>query len=114
MEKDPPPQIYVSEYGDSAIVYQIKFAMKTHSGYYEARDAIYTNAWYEFRRRKITIPYPIRTLQIERKTGRPGDEGHDEAYRSCAAKRFSNVFPKPSSIIWSSARTSIISAEANA
>ena len=79
VEKDPPPQIYVSEYGESAIVYQIKFAMTTHSGYYEVRDAIYTNAWYEFRRRKITIPYPIRTLQIERKTGRLTQEDHDEA-----------------------------------
>src|SRR6266404_5560894 len=79
VEKDPPPQIYVSEYGESAIVYQIKFAMTTHSGYYEARDAIYTNAWYEFKRRKITIPYPIRTLHVERKVGPPADEGHDEA-----------------------------------
>jgi small-conductance mechanosensitive channel len=79
VEKDPPPQIYVSEYGDSAIVYQIKFAMTTHSGYYEVRDAIYTNAWYEFRRRKITIPYPQRTLHLERRPGRPADEGHEEA-----------------------------------
>jgi len=79
VQKDPPPQVYVSEYGDSAIVYQIKFAMTTHAGYYEVRDGIYTNAWYEFRRRKITIPYPVRTLHLERKTGRPADEGHEEA-----------------------------------
>ena len=79
VEKDPPPRVYVSEYGESAIVYQIKFAMTTHAGYYEVRDAIYTNAWYEFRRRKITIPYPIRTLNLERKVGRPADEGHEEA-----------------------------------
>ena len=79
VEKDPPPQIYVSEYGESAIVYQIKFAMTTHSGYFEARDAIYTNAWYEFRRHKITIPYPQRTLHLERKVGPLADEGHDEA-----------------------------------
>jgi CRP-like cAMP-binding protein len=81
VEKDPPPQIFVSEYGDSAIIYQIKFTMTTHAGYYEARDAIYTNAWYEFRRRKITIPYPQRTLHLERKPSRPVDEGHDEARR---------------------------------
>src|SRR5437764_9221978 len=79
VEKDPPPQVYVSEYGESAIVYQIKFAMTTHSGYYEVRDGIYTNAWYEFRRRKITFPFPQRTLHLERKTGRPADEGHEEA-----------------------------------
>ena len=67
VERHPPPQVYVSEYGESAIVYQIKFAMTTHSGYYEARDAIYTNAWYEFRRQKINIPFPIRTLEIHRR-----------------------------------------------
>src|SRR5215510_8839390 len=79
VEKDPPPRVYVSEYGESAIIYQIKFTMTTHAGYYEVRDAIYTNAWYEFRRHKITIPYPQRTLHLERKPSRPADEGHDEA-----------------------------------
>jgi CRP-like cAMP-binding protein len=73
VEKHPPPQVFVSEYGESAIIYQIKFTMTTHSGYYEARDAIYTNAWYEFRRQKITIPFPIRTLEINRR-GRRGPE----------------------------------------
>lgn len=68
VEKDPPPAVYLSEYADSAIIYQIKFGMTTHSGYYEVRDAIYTNAWYELRRRKINIPFPIRTLHIERKS----------------------------------------------
>ena len=80
VEKDPPPQIYVSEYGDSAIVYQIKFAMTTHSGYYEARDGIYTNIWYEFRRRNITIPFPQRIVRVERRSSQPADEGHDEAF----------------------------------
>ena len=79
VEKDPPPQIFVSEYGDSGIIYQIKFTMTTHAGYYEVRDAIYTNAWYEFRRRKITIPFPQRTLHIDRKPTRLADEGHREA-----------------------------------
>jgi len=79
VEKDPPPQVYVSEYGDSAIVYQIKFAMRTHAGYYEARDGIYTNAWYELKRQRIRIPYPIRTLQLERRGPRPVPEGQAEA-----------------------------------
>src|SRR5262249_39076219 len=79
VEKDPPPQVYVSEYGDSAIVYQIKFAMTTHAGYYEVRDGIYTNAWYEFRRRGITIPFPIRTLQVQRKAAVPVQEEKAEA-----------------------------------
>src|SRR5438874_11109189 len=79
VEKDPPPQVYVSEYGESAIVYQIKFAMTTHSGYYEVRDAIYTNAWYEFRRQPIRIPYPIRHLQIQRRGRISIEEDSQEA-----------------------------------
>src|SRR5215472_8658445 len=79
VETDPPPRVYVSEYGESAIVYQIKFAMTTHAGYYEVRDAIYTNAWYEFRRQRIRIPYPIRTLKLERRAPRSVPEGHEEA-----------------------------------
>ncbi|MGB8341342.1 MAG: cyclic nucleotide-binding domain-containing protein [Chthoniobacterales bacterium] len=75
VEKNPPPQVFVSEYGESAIIYQIKFTMSTHSGYFETRDAIYTNIWYIFRRRKITIPFPIRTLEINRrKTSTPQQE----------------------------------------
>ncbi|MGH8093022.1 MAG: cyclic nucleotide-binding domain-containing protein [Chthoniobacterales bacterium] len=75
VEKHPPPQVFVSEYGESAIIYQIKFTMSTHSGYFETRDAIYTNAWYIFRRRKITIPFPIRTLEINRRQlGTPQQE----------------------------------------
>jgi CRP-like cAMP-binding protein len=78
VEKHPPPQIFVSEYGESAIIYQIKFTMTTHSGYYEARDAIYTNAWYEFRRQKINIPFPIRTLEIQRRRPRSAEEEHHQ------------------------------------
>jgi small-conductance mechanosensitive channel/CRP-like cAMP-binding protein len=74
VEKHPPPQIYVSQYGESAIIYEIKFTMSTHAGYSETRDAIYTNAWYIFRRRKINIPFPMRTLEINRRRSRTQQE----------------------------------------
>ncbi len=67
VESEPPVQIFLKNYGESAIIYEIKFSMTTHRGYYETVDAIFTNVWYEFRRRKITIPFPIRTLHLERK-----------------------------------------------
>ncbi len=65
---EPAPKIFLKDYGDSAIIYEIKFNMTNHTFYNEVCDAIRTNVWYEFRRRKITIPFPIRTLQIERKS----------------------------------------------
>ena len=64
---DPPPKIYLKDFADSAITYEIKFWMTNHALYNDICDAIRTNVWYEFKRRKINIPFPIRTLQVERK-----------------------------------------------
>ena len=37
VESEPPAQIFVKNYGESAIIYEIKFSMTTHRGYYEIR-----------------------------------------------------------------------------
>jgi CRP-like cAMP-binding protein len=66
--QDPPPKIYLKEFADSAIIYEVKFWMNSHATYNDLCDAIRTNIWYEFRRQKINIPFPIRTLQLDRKT----------------------------------------------
>jgi len=68
---EPPPKIYLRDFGDSSILYEIKFNMTSHAFYNDICDAIRTNIWYEFRRRKINIPFPIRTLQLERKPASP-------------------------------------------
>lgn len=39
--------------------------MTSHANYNDVCDAIRTNIWYEFKRQKINIPFPIRTLQVE-------------------------------------------------
>src|SRR5205809_636592 len=44
----------------------------------EIIDAVRTNVWYELKRRSITIPFPIRTLHVERKA-RPVHDDHAEA-----------------------------------
>lgn len=76
---DPPPKIFLKEYGDSAINYEIKFWMSDHSSYNDICDAIRTNVWYEFKRRKINIPFPVRTLQIERRGGTAATDAKSEA-----------------------------------
>src|SRR5207245_5290930 len=38
-----------------------------------------TNVWYELKRRGITIPFPIRTLHVERRPARPVQEDQAEA-----------------------------------
>lgn len=79
IELSPPPKVYLKEFGDSAIIYDVKFWMTTHATYNDVCDAIRTNIWYEFKRRKINIPFPIRTLQVERKTPPSAEQTQIEA-----------------------------------
>jgi small-conductance mechanosensitive channel/CRP-like cAMP-binding protein len=76
---NPPVRVYLIDFGDHAIIYEIKFFMGNHARINEINDAIRTNVWYELKRQQITIPFPIRTLQLERRKPLVGDEDHQEA-----------------------------------
>src|SRR4029434_4990955 len=45
----------------------------------ETNDSVRTNVWYELKRQKITIPFPIRTLEVTRKRTVQPHEEHDRA-----------------------------------
>ncbi len=75
----PPVKVYVMDFAESAVVYEIKFSMGNHQAYNEICDAIRTNIWYEFKRQRISIPFPIRTLHVERRRHRSVPEGHTQA-----------------------------------
>src|SRR5213596_2465885 len=75
----PPVRIYLADFADFAVIYEIKFYMGNHARMNEIMDAVRTNVWYELKRRGITIPFPIRTLHVERKAARPVQEDHAEA-----------------------------------
>src|SRR5690348_12150152 len=72
---DPPVKVFLVDFADSAMIYEIKFYMGNHSRINETNDSVRTNVWYELKRQRITIPYPIRTLQVER---RPRDLGRED------------------------------------
>jgi CRP-like cAMP-binding protein len=76
---NPPVKVFLVDFADHAVTYEIKFYMGNHARINETNDAVRTNVWYELKRQRITIPYPIQTLQLERRTGRPAHEGHEEA-----------------------------------
>src|SRR5881227_1871090 len=65
---NPPVKVFLVEFGDHAVTYEIKFYMGNHARINEINDSVRTNVWYELKRQGITIPFPIRTLQVERKT----------------------------------------------
>src|SRR6185295_1720204 len=77
--RDPPPKIFLVDFGDHAVIYEIKFYMGNHAAINEVNDAIRTNVWYELKRQQISIPYPIRTLHVERRPRDRGGEDQEQA-----------------------------------
>ncbi len=76
---EPAPKVFVMDFADSAVTYEIKFWMGNHAAYNDVCDAIRTNIWYELKRQRIRIPFPIRTLHVERRHQRTVPEGYAEA-----------------------------------
>jgi len=75
----PPVKVFLVEFAEFAITYEIKFYMGNHARINEINDAVRTNIWYELKRERLTIPFPIRTLQLQRRTTQLPDEDHREA-----------------------------------
>ncbi len=67
----PPPKIFLREFGESGIVYEIKYCLDDERRYNDIEDAIRTNIWYAARRAGLRIPYPIRTVEIRRPVSAP-------------------------------------------
>ena len=76
---EPKVRVFLVDFADHAVIYEIKYYMGNHSRINETNDAVRTNVWYELKRQRINIPYPIRTLQLERRPAAPVPEGHEEA-----------------------------------
>jgi small-conductance mechanosensitive channel/CRP-like cAMP-binding protein len=76
---NPPVKVFLVDFADHAVTYEVKFYMGNHARINEINDAIRTNVWYELKRQRIKIPFPIRTLQLERRKAPTGDEEHQEA-----------------------------------
>src|SRR5881275_155411 len=76
---EPKVRVFLVDFADFAVIYEIKFYMGNHSRINEINDAVRTNIWYELKRQGITIPFPIRTLQVERRAAPVAHEDYDEA-----------------------------------
>lgn len=63
---EPPPKVFLRDFGDSAILYEIKFWIDDERRFNDITDAIRTNIWYEAQRNGIRIPFPVRTVQLEK------------------------------------------------
>src|SRR6266481_798364 len=76
---EPKVKIFLVDFADSAVIYEIKYYMGNHSRINEINDAVRTNVWYALKRQGITIPFPIRTLHVERRAMLPEQEERQEA-----------------------------------
>ncbi len=81
----PAPKVFLKDFADSAILYEIKFWLDDESRFNDIVDSIKTNVWYEAQRNGIRIPFPIRTLQIEKT--KPATLPGMEAARTSAQKQ---------------------------
>jgi len=55
----PPPRVYVVNFADYSIVYELRVWLDDYSMFQPIESAIRERLWYTFRREGITIPYPI-------------------------------------------------------
>ena len=65
--REPRPDVFLTEFGDWSITYQLRFWLDDHRNYDAANSHIRTTLWYALQRASITIPYPIQhEMSLER------------------------------------------------
>jgi small-conductance mechanosensitive channel/CRP-like cAMP-binding protein len=84
--RDPPPEAFLNEFGDSGIEYEVRFWVAHHAGYNLTLDAVRTNIWYALSRAGLKIPFPIRTVHLQPADG-AGDHRNAEALRAALRKQ---------------------------
>ena len=61
----PPATIYVLNYNDFSVDYEIRCWIGDYEHAPNIKDRIMTKIWYQFRRDGIAIPFPIRDVRME-------------------------------------------------
>ena len=57
----PPPRVFVTDFADFAIQYELRFWLEDYSWFLPVESAIRERLWYAFKREGITVPFPIAT-----------------------------------------------------
>ncbi len=63
LSRKEQPEIFLHAYGDFSIDYHVYVNIEGRNHIRKVRDEFYNNLYYVFRRRGITIPYPVRTVE---------------------------------------------------
>jgi small-conductance mechanosensitive channel/CRP-like cAMP-binding protein len=62
---EPPPQALVAQFGESAVDYELRYWSHAVQSVARVRDAVLSRVWYQLHRDGWSIPFPIRTVQVE-------------------------------------------------
>ncbi len=60
----PEPSVVVTNYGDFAITYEIRYWINNYQLEQQIRDAFMKRVWYALRRQNLAIPFPIRDVNV--------------------------------------------------
>lgn len=64
--KTPSPDVFVIDYGDSAIVYELRFWIVDYDRRPRIDSEVLRGVWYHLKREGISIPFPIRDVFLHR------------------------------------------------
>jgi small-conductance mechanosensitive channel/CRP-like cAMP-binding protein len=62
--KKHSPVVWLKDFGDFSITYELKFWIDNYRLYNEIEDEVRTRIWYSFKRNGIRIPFPIRNIYM--------------------------------------------------
>lgn len=91
--REPPPRVYVSEYGDYYVNYSMMFWIKDHGRRLDIADSIFTKVWYAFHNHGVEIPFPVRTVHLMDRAERQEAETAIEETNRAAAEFFHGLHP---------------------
>jgi CRP-like cAMP-binding protein len=59
----PEPHVFLIDFADSAIVYEVKFWITEASAHLKIENHVRTNIWYRLKEKGFNIPFPMRTIE---------------------------------------------------
>jgi small-conductance mechanosensitive channel/CRP-like cAMP-binding protein len=62
---DPAPYIFLMDFGDSGVTYQLRFWIDDAGRYPKIVDGVRTNIWYELNRQQIAFASPIHVVEMK-------------------------------------------------
>jgi small-conductance mechanosensitive channel len=62
--KDPPPVVFLTDFGDSSIEYTLKFRISDPARHLLIENHVRMQAWYRVREAGMSFPFPIRTVEM--------------------------------------------------